>query len=561
MKKQPLCLHFTVYSLITCTLESTVNVIQNLVHIISRHHACMHTFTIRVAGSVSMEGIYVNVGMLGTPEESKTHHSLKALAERGESQGGLPCVLVVHQTNYGECDELLGDGQKLEVHFKRVTPVIVMKTTDKDYTVPINTSFLFSVLYNPNDDLAKARRGFTFETAAELMSVTPLPSAVHVGKECICSTGPDSTGGKRSIIPAGEVLIIEGMSTESYFGRLIKMLKCYMLEDTNGVISSKEVYLKENCEGQFSTQESLLLFPLSLILKYFKLPVTTSLYERESQSLHSRFKTKYALIQGSPLSLFSFIVTTPSTESTSYAMDALGSSSTDHLIEIYSTLKLSFHIKNTSNEEFVQMKHKMSSMYLTLSPRSITAVLYSTGLVDTLQSDLLSPINNDEWMNELKLPSFIKTLKRKKTPPVAPRPSASTILDARSRSALTKDKPPLLLERPKQTQEKNKVTKQDGSLPSKVNPLPTKPKPSSHSHPLSLLATQNVYEPLKYTPVKTLDANPAYEVVNVQELSKETGKTPTTPTSPQLSEKPSKYIYITAVVSHKGMLYCINKAV
>ena len=157
-------------------------------------------------------------------------------------------------------------------------------------------------------------------------------------------------------------------------------------------------------------------------------------------------------------------------------------------------------------------------------------------------------------MNELKLPSFIKTLKRKKTPPVAPRPSASTIFDARSRSALKKDKPPLLLERPKQTQEKNKVTKQDDSLPSKVNPLPTKPKPSSHSHPLSLLATQNVYEPLKYTPVKTLDANPAYEVVNVQELSKETGKTPTTPTSPQLSEKPSKSIYHCSCVTQRNAI-------
>lgn len=440
--------------------------------------------------------------------------SLKNLTEEGR----LPCNVVVHQTSYGEYSGLLGDGQELEVYFHKLMPIVTIKTTERDYTVPVNTTFLFSVLYNPTDDLIKARTGHIFNTVAELMSATPLPSAVHVGTECTCNTALGSgRGGEKnppSTLKVGQLLVIVGLCTETRFGRNKTFLKCLALEDNE----STEVYLKESCKGHFSTQESLLLFPLPLLLKHAKLPIMTSAYESKSQSLHPRFKNKYAIIEDGPSSLSSFIA------STLHPIEAepISSSSTSgQLIEMYTTLPLHYDIANKSYQELTQVKQNMSSMYQSLSPGSITAVLYSTGEVEALQSDFLSPLNNEEWMNQILLPPSIKAknkLKKKKPPPPPPPPLLPDPSTNSGTTSFKRDKPPPLKEKPKLTHKKNKTSKQDGSH------LPEIPSISSSLKPPSPSMVQSVeYDVVSYQHASQINSNPAYGLV----------------TSPQGSEKSS----------------------
>ena len=428
--------------------------------------------------------------------------SLKDLTEEGR----LPCNIVVHQTSYGEYSGLLGDGQELEVYFHKLMPIVTIKTTERDYTVPVNTSFLFSVLYNPTDDLIKARTGHIFNTVAELMSATPLPSAVHVGTECTCNTALGSgRGGEKnppSILKIGQLLVIVGLCTETRFGRNKTFLKCLALEDNE----STEVYLKEDCKGHFSTQESLLLFPLPLLLKHVKLPIMTSAYESKSQSLHPRFKNKYAIIEDSPSSLSSFIVSTLH----SIEAEPISSSTSGHLIEMYTTLPLHYDMANKSYQELTQVKQNMSSMYQSLSPRSITAVLYSTGEVDALQNDFLSPLNNKEWMNEILLPPSIKAknkFKEKKPPPPPPPNLSGTTTSFKMK------KPPPLKEKPKLT---HKPSKQDGSHLTSISSSLKPPSPSM---------VQSVeYDVVSYQHASQIDSNPAYGLVTLPQGSEKSSK-------------------------------------
>ena len=54
-----------------------------------------------------------------------------------------------------------------------------METSPKDgsvtYSVPITSSLQFSLLYDPNDNIAEAKKGFKFETAGEVLSMKTLP--------------------------------------------------------------------------------------------------------------------------------------------------------------------------------------------------------------------------------------------------------------------------------------------------------------------------------------------------------------------------------------------------
>ena len=64
--------------------------------------------------------------------------------------------------------------------------VVVVETIDKDestnYSLPISTSIRFCPLYDPNDNLDEARRGFKFETVGDMMSRKTLPKV----QCCVC---------------------------------------------------------------------------------------------------------------------------------------------------------------------------------------------------------------------------------------------------------------------------------------------------------------------------------------------------------------------------------------
>ena len=279
----------------------------------------------------------------------------------------------------------LQDGEEFEVYFKKETPVVSMEMAGRQYTVPLNSAFKFSVLYNPNnDDLGAARRGYVYETVADLIKADPIPSVVYVGEEC--TTSKKKSGGE--IIKKGSVIIIQGAVTgKSRFGK-VRMLACIRMGDD----TAKKLYLKKKCKGSFSTQEDLLLFPLSVLLKHIKLPVTTSLYYNDVP--HPQFRSKVGCITtGEPTTQHSFIV------STSAALTP--PSSPQKLIELCTSLQIEFiNIAIISEEREAQLKERREMILETITPEDVE-LMYTVHREDQLQKNLLLPVNNNDWIHEI----------------------------------------------------------------------------------------------------------------------------------------------------------------
>ena len=315
--------------------------------------------------------------------------SLEAFVDKYGTK--LPQVIVASESVYGVHDNLLQEGRSFEVYFKKETPMVTMKMAGKNFQVPLNSSFRFSIHYNPrNDDLSTARDGYQFESVAGIMKAALLPSVVYVNKHCTASLGK---GGGEEEIEVGTILLIKGLEkVKSRFGK-VNMLKCVKITD-----DTKELYLAESCKGQFTTQESLIRFPLTALLKYFEAPITTTIYHGKGNSLHSRCKDKIVVIESKNITMStSIIVSLGSTSATIQQQHKpLGK-----LFEVHANISLGFYVSSSNGREMEGLKQNALSLSQSLSPEQVT-VLYTLGLEDSLQRDFLSPVNNKEWLHEVQ---------------------------------------------------------------------------------------------------------------------------------------------------------------
>ncbi|XP_019854299.1 PREDICTED: uncharacterized protein LOC109583412 [Amphimedon queenslandica] len=310
----------------------------------------------------------------------------------------LPQVISAQDSFYGIQDDFqldLDGGEEFEVYFKKDSPVVYVKTAGIKYTVPLHSTFKFSVLYNPKSEgLGTARRGYQFETAADLMKADPLPSVVHVGKDCITSKAMNG----REVIPKGSLLILKGLIAEkNRFGKS-KILVCVNVNEP-----LKKFYLKEKAKGNFSTKESLLLFPMPILLSHIKLPFTTSIYQNDI--LHPIFHDKTGYIDSEPTNLESFIVS-PVPSDVPKPIVPLPAGKTlprtenqNRLIEMSLSLPVNFSVVQISEEKKEQLKQKRALVAETISPENMDLV-YTFSLECPLQKSLLQPVNNEDWLHE-----------------------------------------------------------------------------------------------------------------------------------------------------------------
>ena len=309
------------------------------------------------------------------------------LQELAQKHGNdLPLVISAHKST-NESTELQ-KGKKYEVYFKREATALNVKIAlgACSYVVPLHSTFKFSVLYNPrrDHDLSTARRGYCFDTVAELMKTRPLPTVVYVGQRF-------SHDGEA--IKKGTLLLIKEIVTEKHHFMKVKRLKCMKMGD------SKEIYLKESCEGHFSTRESLLLFSMSALLKYFKPPISTSMYDCEGKAPESQFKYKSGcIISAKPSTLHSIIVSPVS--SLPLPTSSVSSECTHQLIELFTSLPMEFNIVSITQEAKAQLNQKRSSILQSIAPENVD-LMYTLGTKDQLQKNLFLPVNNSEWIHEI----------------------------------------------------------------------------------------------------------------------------------------------------------------
>ena len=295
-------------------------------------------------------------------------------------------VSIVEIKNSGGCDISLKCGQLLCLHFCKESKVFEIETSNGGkYLVPIHSSILCSVLYNPSGDETRAKRGRFFRGAAEIMKLTPLPQLLFVEKE---DHHPNIVSHS---VNEGEILIVNGITTNSKGQR---MLVCRDIQ------TSKIKYLNETCTATFSTRPSCLKMPISSLAKGFNYPVSLMLH---SPSSHRCGLDKNVCTLKRSYSTLSVLATVHNIE------DGFSARSKS-LVEILYNATITVEVVASSDDEREQLKLSQMSVLTTYFPSAIKEVVpdMSTLIDIKTQTELLQSISSQDY----KIQMFSKS-KRK----------------------------------------------------------------------------------------------------------------------------------------------------
>ena len=134
---------------------------------------------------------------------------------------------------------VISTGDEFIIHFIKHRKVITLTDSNAcQYTIPSNSPVEVAPLYNPNNNTSEALKGFTFGSAGDIASLSPLPKCVRVTKSY---QGNDS----KCSVEEGELLIVEKASRKAVKRKAV--LKVFSITKNEGKS------LNEDCEGHFTT--------------------------------------------------------------------------------------------------------------------------------------------------------------------------------------------------------------------------------------------------------------------------------------------------------------------
>ena len=286
----------------------------------------------------------------------------------------LPQVVAVYGSIYGVCNGSFLDGQLLYVYFKRETKVVDVRISSRNYVIPVSSYLKASVLYNPHNNLEKAKEGYYFATVADLIKAVPSPSVVSVGENWTSSKDSSLS------LQKGQILIVKKIDSSS---RKRKTLYCIDPQ------SNTSLCLEETCKGHFTTQLSLIAIDLQLLLEHHQLPIYVSLSHNDTKL--AMWLKKYIVVIHNYRLLQSVIATTKR-----YDYDNVPSK----VIEIISSVPIDLRLVKTSEEDKIEMNIGAQRLAKILKPSLLTEVVIDVSpITKLLQQDLLKSIPEHEWRN------------------------------------------------------------------------------------------------------------------------------------------------------------------
>ena len=191
-----------------------------------------------------------------SPEDGKSI----TLTEFVKSYSGLLPAEIVVVEGANTSPVALCNEDILKVHrIKQQSMVLARANESQQYLIPFNAAIEFCVLYDPESNISKALKGYSFEKVSDLMLAEVRPKLV-----CARSSWEDKDT-NRVVINSGEVLVV-GRDVTSARKGVKKMIKMYSITKHTTKI------LPEDCIANFSTKPSLLPLYLAEIMEYIKHP-------------------------------------------------------------------------------------------------------------------------------------------------------------------------------------------------------------------------------------------------------------------------------------------------
>lgn len=299
------------------------------------------------------------------------------IEERGAQ---LPLRFRVSESLYGVCDEgSLLDGQLLNVLFEKETKVVVARARwGAEYIVPLNSSFYFSILYNPLSKIEASKVGYNFTSVSDIMDAHPIPLAVVVTR---------AFQYKSSLIDEGQILLVKDVMINE---NGIRKLKCIT------VPKSLVLLLDEEIEGCFSTKTQDLKVHLSDVIEHLNLPVEVIIdgaTDNDCQlPLHATVDPFTLVDQRIEKSV---IVSAKSTQV---------ASKTD-LIEILLSIPIEVQLVKVSEQQLQILRQQTQSIFNDFHPSQLNKLIVdSFSSINYIQTKLFKYVpQDDSWMTGIIL--------------------------------------------------------------------------------------------------------------------------------------------------------------
>jgi hypothetical protein len=151
-------------------------------------------------------------------------------------------------------DTSISEGDRFNVHFVQHTKIITVEYDNGSrYHVPHNSAIPFGILYNPDNNLSDAMKGYRFETVADLLRSLVMPVLVFARK-AFQGSSPESS------IFANELLLVKKVVSKRLGTK--QQLKVFSFKE------NKEKFLNPNCAGNFTTRPRDICLFLPEILRH-----------------------------------------------------------------------------------------------------------------------------------------------------------------------------------------------------------------------------------------------------------------------------------------------------
>ena len=287
----------------------------------------------------------------------------------------LPQMIAVNKSIYGVCSgSLLSEGQILQVYFKKETKVVDVSLSSHNYVVPISSHLTASVLYNPHNNLEKAKEGYYFATVADLIKAVPQPFVVSVGKNWMSPKNSSQS------LHKGQILIVSSVS------KIEKKLYCINTE------SNTSLCLKDTCKGHFTTQPSLIAVDLRLLVEHLQLPIQVFFHHHDAK--HYRWFDKEIGMIGKQYLLKS-IIAAPKFSKRSQYNDV-----PSEILEIVASVPINVKIVQISEKVRTKLILESHILAKILKPSLVTEVITNVSqAMKSFQEEILKSLPEKEWIN------------------------------------------------------------------------------------------------------------------------------------------------------------------
>lgn len=212
--------------------------------------------------------------------KSSSEMPLRVFSEHHKQD--LPLQVVVTKGYYGPDERTsISDGDMFNVHFFKQTKIVKIQDANSyEYTVPLNSSLEFGLVYQLPSGFKQIDLKYHFKTVADIVQLKTLPKVLR-------ATQSHRGSGPESSVEKNDLLLVQEVKTKKRSIKSSKVLKCTVAG------TGMKKTLNEDCAGYFSVKPMDTRLFLPEIVEHITLPERAFIYS----STNSRIDLPQHLLQ------------------------------------------------------------------------------------------------------------------------------------------------------------------------------------------------------------------------------------------------------------------------